>query len=110
MAFRPTPAYNQGSLSLVSCAESGAVVRWDLRNPSTPVNRVEAHLGGALCLAWRAPMSTHSGAGGLPEGDEANWKNEGWLATAGMDRTIKVGSFPSTLPLSIIVTKGEFDE
>ena len=56
---------------LVTVHESGVLSRWDMRKVAQPTDRIQAHVGGggAMCVRWNP---------------------EGWIATGGMDRTVKV--------------------
>lgn len=81
------------SYHLVAAAESGHISRWDLRQPKVPIDRTIAHSGGALTLDWKASVSNYSAfAGESGLGDERRPAEDGWgwLATAGMDGTVKI--------------------
>jgi WD40 repeat protein len=56
-----------------SVGESGLLYSWDIRSPNTPVERVQAHVGGATCLDWRSASD-----------------NTTWIATGGLDNTVKI--------------------
>jgi WD40 repeat protein len=82
--FSPCPG---APYTVASVSEGGLLARWDLRKASTPVDRLQAHVGAALGLDWKA-------------GDR---EGGGWSATAGMDGTVKVRElrdFSQSFPLT----------
>ncbi|KAI5476380.1 WD repeat protein 24 [Pseudohyphozyma bogoriensis] len=78
--------------TLLAVCSSGTLIRYDLRNFSSGkpgggmTDRVAGHVGACLGMDWR---DNYESDGERREG--------GWVATAGMDRTIKIWDF--SLPI-----------
>jgi WD40 repeat protein len=70
--------------SLCTVHESGALLRWDLRHSKVPTERIQAHQGGTLCIAWKAASARS--AFGEHQIDDV----DSWIATGGQDRMIKI--------------------
>lgn len=126
ICFPPQENCTADPFHLISAAESGNIFRWDLRQPKNPLDRIMAHQGGVLSLDWKGSCfksglksssegqtggtdkidtegvsSTEGGAGKTTAerlADQADaW---GWLASAGMDGTVKV-QFEASLSCAV---------
>lgn len=67
--------------------------------PKNPVERLMAHHGGVLSIDWKggSDASQMLGDNSSEEGKAASSYGWGWLATAGMDGTVKVGHLTHTI-------------
>jgi hypothetical protein len=92
MCFAPRHSTTADSFQLISAYESGNLVRWDLRMPKNPIERLMAHQGGVLSVDWKgASENSHIMTdASSEEGRASPGHSWGWLATAGMDGTVKV--------------------
>ncbi|GAA97622.1 uncharacterized protein L969DRAFT_17629 [Mixia osmundae IAM 14324] len=75
VSFTPNALHTH--FAIASCTESGMIYRWDLRAQLSPTDKVQGHVGGAICMTWKPPDSTSSLSGG-------------WLATGGIDKSVKI--------------------
>lgn len=112
ICFAPRHNSAAPSYHLMAASESGHITRWDLRQPKQPLERVMAHPGGALSLDWKGSVvdssafSATAGAGDSGISDEREGRKVsqgqaedawGWLASAGMDGTVKIWDMSSGL-------------
>ena len=96
MCFAPRENSTADPFQLIAANESGSIARWDLRSPKNPLDRTMAHQGGVLSVAWKGSISLDTAfesASNL-EGENTSKQSSndpwGWLATAGMDGSVKV--------------------
>lgn len=92
LCFAPRQYSTADPFQLISAYESGNIARWDLRMPKNPVERLMAHHGGVLSIDWKggteaAQMLGDASSDEVKAASSYGW---GWLATAGMDGTVKV--------------------
>lgn len=98
---------------LCSLSESGALTHWDIRSSRTYQSRAPVHYGAGLCLDWT--MATDSSGNDplldlfdLDLGSEisptSGSSSASWLATGGMDGTVKVFPFTDALQTKPVTT------
>lgn len=92
LCFAPRHNSIADPFQLISAYESGNIARWDLRMPKNPVERLMAHHGGVLSVDWKGGIDSSQIHGDVnnEESKAASSYGWGWLATAGMDGTVKV--------------------
>lgn len=93
--FAPRHNSSADPFQLISAYESGNIARWDLRMPKNPVERLMAHHGGVLSIDWKGGNESSQilADSSSEESRAASSYGWGWLATAGMDGTVKVSKF-----------------
>lgn len=95
---------------LCSLNESGALTHWDIRSSRTHQSRHQAHLGPGLCIDWveRPSDDTDTSFQSLFEADQTDSQigpsSQTWLATCGMDATVKVFPFSESLSSKPVAT------
>lgn len=63
--------------TIASASESGFLLRWDIRKPGQPMDRLQAHVGNILGIDWKSF-------------DDNSQAKGGWCVTTGIDRIVKV--------------------
>ena len=80
-ALMLSPVASDAYLAMVGL-DSGTMQRWDLRSSTRPLDVVRlAHSSPILDMDWLPPTGSTAG--------------RGWLATASMDKTVKVRGSPA---------------
>ncbi|ORY90154.1 hypothetical protein BCR35DRAFT_299710 [Leucosporidium creatinivorum] len=88
LAFSPSVAQ---PFTLVAACGSGTLIRYDIRYTGRQgggaIDRIAGHVGSCLAMDWRDNLDGERSdtAGGNREG--------GWVATGGLDKTIKIWDF-----------------
>lgn len=72
--------------TLLACLASGTMIRYDLRfahlQGGGAIDRIAGHVGPILGMDWRENGEDHSSA-----------SSGGWVATGGLDNTVKIWDF-----------------